>query len=117
LLWTRETDFPLSENHVVSTRIGLDNNQPTKRQVHLDFAGPALDTIPESEPPTAIVNCSGNAKIYETQVIPNPLAHTWRVILKFEPQPENKDPVDLRCTLQRGGVPVSETWAFLWSPP
>lgn len=117
LLWTRERDFSLSDNKVVSTHIGLDNNEPAKRQVHLDFAGPLLDAIPEKEPPTAIVNCSPNAKIYETQVIPNPFAHTWRVVLKFEPQPGNTEPVDLRCTLQRDGVPVSETWVYLWSPP
>jgi glucans biosynthesis protein len=117
LLWTRETDFQLSENKVVATRIGLDPPSGTKRQVHLDFAGPALAKIPAGEPPEAVVHCSENAKIYETQVIWNPLNRTWRVVLKFEPQANDKDPVDLRCTLQKNGQPVSETWAYLWSPP
>lgn len=117
LLWTRERDFALSENHVLATRVGADGADATKRQVHIDFGGPELATIPEKEPPTAVASCSENAGIYENQVIFNPEDHTWRVILKFQPKPENKEPVNLRCTLQRNGKAVSETWAYLWSPP
>jgi glucans biosynthesis protein len=116
LLWTRETDFQLSSDRVVSTRIGADGRDPKKRQVHIDFAGETLDAIPASEPPKAVVSCSPNAKIYETQVLRNTSEDTWRVIIKFEPQSDNRDPVDLRCTLKRQGTAVSETWAYLWSP-
>ena len=117
LLWTRERDFQLSENQVLDTRIGAAERDSAKRQVHIDFGGLGLATIPPEEPPTAVVSCSENAGIYETQVLPNPSDRTWRVILKFEPKAGNKDPVDLRCTLQRGGKAVSETWVYLWSPP
>ncbi|HEX8296711.1 MAG TPA: glucan biosynthesis protein G [Chthoniobacteraceae bacterium] len=117
LHWTRESAGPLSENRVVSTRIGAELHDPKKRQVHLEYSGPKLDDIPEAEPPQAIVSCSENAKIYETQVIRNPLNKTWRVLLKFEPAADNKDPVDLRCTLKKGEEVVSETWTYLWSPP
>jgi glucans biosynthesis protein len=115
--WTRETDMKLSENRVVSTRVGAELHDAKRRQVHLDFAGPKLDAIPEGEPPTAVVNCSENAKIYETQVLRNTFNNTWRVMLKFEPAADNKQPVDLRCTLMKGEEAVSETWAYLWSPP
>lgn len=117
LLWTRETDFSLSDNRVISTRVGAELHDPRKRQVHLDFAGPRLETIPENTPPQAVASCSANAKIYETQVIWNPIQKSWRILLKFEPQAENKDPVDLRCTLKVGEETVSETWSYLWSPP
>jgi glucans biosynthesis protein len=117
VLWTREKDFSLSENRVVATRVGADSGDAKKRQVQLDFAGPQLAAIPDAEPPTAIVHCSENAKIYESQVLPNPFGHAWRVVLKFAPSAGNKEPVELRCTLQRNGAPVSETWDYLWSPP
>jgi len=117
LLWTREIDFTLSDNKVVATRVGAELHDAKKRQVHLDFAGPQLDAIPESTPPQAIASCSPNAKIYEVQVIRNPFENTWRVLLKFEPAAENKDAVDLRCTLKQGEKPVSETWVYRWMPP
>jgi periplasmic glucans biosynthesis protein len=116
LLWTRETDFKLSTDRVVSTRIGADGRDPKKRQAHLDFAGDTLDAIPAGEPPEAAVSCSPNARIYETQVLRDSYSKTWRVILKFEPTPDNRDPVELRCALKRQGKTVSETWAYLWSP-
>jgi glucans biosynthesis protein len=117
MLWTKEADIQLSPNHVVGTRIGPDGADTSKRQVQIDFAGPALDAIPNDHPPQAESSCSGNATIYATQVVKNPYTNTWRVILKFQPQQGNTGPVDLRCTLNDGGQPVSETWAYLWSPP
>jgi periplasmic glucans biosynthesis protein len=117
MFWTRETDMMLSENRVVATRIGGELHDAKKRQVHIDFRGPRLSAIQGEQAPTAVVNCSENAKIYETQVIRNPFEDTWRVMLKFEPAPDNKEPVDLRCTLKLGEETVSETWAYLWSPP
>ncbi len=102
---------------MVSTRIGAELHDAKKRQVHIDFDGPGLDAIPEQEPPKVIANCSKNAKIYETQALRNSFGGTWRVLLKFEPNEGNTEPVDLRCTLQRADKPVSETWTYLWSPP
>jgi glucans biosynthesis protein len=116
IVWTRETDFTLSENRVLSTRIGGELHNPKRRQVHIDFAGPRLSAIEGEQASAAIVNCSGNAKVYETQVIKNPFEETWRVFFKFEPASDNQEPVDLRCTLKLGEESVSETWEYLWSP-
>ena len=117
LYWTREADMrSLSENKVISTRIGADARFPKARQMIIDFAGPKLNTIPETSPPVAIANCSTNADIIENQVVRNPFENTWRVILKMQPKPGNVDPVDLRCTLQKGTNILSETWTYLWSP-
>lgn len=117
LLWTKETDFTLSENQVVNTMIGADSPDGKKRQVHIDFRGPKLDAIPVNAPPQAAVSCTANARIYETKVLRNEYAGGWRVLLKFEPEADTKEPVDLRCTLKQGDEAVSETWTYLWSPP
>ena len=50
----------------------------------------------------AIASCSDNAAIVDNYVVRNTVAGTWRVILKMQPKPGNHDPVDLRCTLQKG---------------
>jgi glucans biosynthesis protein len=117
MLWTRETDFQLSPNHVVGTRVGLDGRDPARREVQIDFSGPGLDALPVNAPPQAETSCSGNAIMSDVQVVKNPYANTWRVVLKFQPQQGNTGPVDLRSTLKSGGQPASETWVYLWSPP
>lgn len=110
-------DARLSENRVVSTRIGLDPSCVDCRQIVIDFDGPKLDAVPENEPPQAIANCSFNAVILNNLVIRNEDLGTWRVVLKMQPKSGNVDPVDLRCTLQRGTNILSETWTYQWSPP
>lgn len=115
LYWTRETDFKVSENKVISTRVGPDA-QFHAEQFVIDFAGPLFDAIPESRPPTAIASCSPNADIVDRLVFRNTFMNTWRVIVKMKPKPGNVDPVDLRCTLQDGTNAVGETWVYQWSP-
>jgi glucans biosynthesis protein len=116
-LWTRETEWQLSENKVVATRIGAELHAPQTRQVHLDFAGPKIDALTENDSPQVVASCSANAKIYETRALRNPFNKTWRAVVKFEPAAENKEPVELRCTLKKGEETLTETWSYLWSPP
>ncbi len=115
ILWGRE--LGLSANRVQSTRVGPESHDSRRRQIHIDFAGPLLDSAGENEAPLAVVSCTPNARIYETQVLRNSFSGGWRVLLKFEPLEGNQEPVDLRCTLKRGEAVVSETWAYLWSIP
>ena len=110
-------DIKLSENRAVSTRVGLDAHFADTQQFVIDFAGLKLAAVPESNPPEAIANCSTNAAIVDNLALPNPFINGWRVILKMQPKPGNKDPVDLRCTLQKGTNILSETWTYQWSPP
>ena len=116
LRWMSDTD-KLSDEKVVSTRMGLDSGYPNGRQFVIDFDGPKLDAIPESDLPQAVANCSANAVIVNNQVLRCYGLGTWRVILKMQPRPGNTDPVDLRCTLQKGTNLLSETWTYQWSPP
>jgi glucans biosynthesis protein len=118
LCWENaDADLKLSENRVVSTRIGLDSDNANTRVIMVDFAGPELDAIPEGNPPQAIASCSTNAAIVWNQTLRNTFLETWRVVLKMQPKPGNTDPVDIRCTLQRGTNILSETWTYQWSPP
>jgi glucans biosynthesis protein len=110
-------DLKLSENRVVSMRVGLDAHFENTRQFVMDFVGPKLEAVPDSEPPAAIANCSANAAIVDNLVLRNPFLNGWRVVLKMQPKPGNTDPVDLRCTLQKGTNILSETWTYQWSPP
>jgi periplasmic glucans biosynthesis protein len=122
LYWeSGDADLKWSENRVVSTRIGLDPSCADCRQIIIDFKGPKLDAIspdsPQSGWPRAIANCSTNAALLDSQVLPCPELKTWRVVLKMQPRPGNVDPVDLRCTLQKGTNILSETWTYQWSLP
>ena len=117
LFWTLENDMKLSQNRVISTRIGAHPRHADWRQIVIDFEGPRLAVIPESAPPVAIANCSENGTIAENQVFFNPIKRNWRVTLAMHPKDGNKDPVDLRCTLKKEDEVVSETWTYHWSPP
>ena len=112
-----DADVKLSENRAVATRVGIDTADPSCRQFIIDFKGPKLDGLPADNPPKLIANCSTNAVLVDVQTIPCPELKTWRAELKLRPNPGNKDPVDLRCTLQSGTNIVSETWTYQWSPP
>lgn len=117
LYWTRETDLKLSENKVIATRVGADPRNPRWRKFVVDFAGPKLSSLPKDRPPEALVTCSSNAVIPEVQVFHNPMTDSWRVIFKLEPgQASASEPVHIQCRLVKDGVPVAETWNYLWSP-
>lgn len=115
--WMREDEAALSENRILSTRIGADGRNPQRRMFVIDFIGPRVSAVPERTPPQAVPNCSWNATITETLVVWNPFDQAWRVVIKMDPAPDNRDPVDLRCTLEQNGQPLAETWTYHWSPP
>ncbi|HEU5126056.1 MAG TPA: glucan biosynthesis protein G [Verrucomicrobiae bacterium] len=118
LYWTRdEAEMKLAtQDKVLATRIGADPQDPQRRQFAIDFAGPKLNALSDNTPPQAIASCGTNAVIVENQVFRNPFRSSWRVMLKIEPKPGNKDSVDLRCTLKKGEEVLTETWTYLWSP-
>lgn len=118
LFWTRELDMKFSpDNKVVATRIGLAAQNSDARQIFIDFAGPQLEAIPSTNAPTAVVTCSTNAQIVANQVVWNPFDHTWRAVLKMQPNAGNSAPVDLTCTLERTNKVLAETWNYQWTPP
>jgi glucans biosynthesis protein len=117
LHWTREGDLKLSPNKVQATRIGADPRDPQRRQFAIDFSGPKLTALPDGTAPEAVASCSENGAVVESQVFLIPFNGVWRAIIKLEPKPGNKDPVDIRCTLKKGEEVLTETWTYHWSPP
>ena len=116
LSWTKdEVKVPVKQR-VVSTRLGVDPRNPQQREFVIDFAGTKPGGVTENTPPQAIASCSTNAAVVEAPVYRNPYDETWQVIMKVAPKPGNKDPVDIRCTLQQGEEVLSETWTYLWNP-
>jgi glucans biosynthesis protein len=111
-----ETESELSPNFVKATRVGASLQNPKVRQFAVDFAGPALEKLSESEAPVAVASCSPNAHLSENQTVRNPFDNSWRVILKLEPAADNRDPVNLRCTLKKGDTVLTETWDYQWIP-
>jgi glucans biosynthesis protein len=114
LYWTREQDIALSTNEVVSTRIGRDAANDKWHDFVIDYDLPKVTS--DDAAPKPVASCSTNAAIVDLQIFRNHAAKTWRVILKLQPKDNNKDPVDLRCTLKFGEEATSETWTYLWSP-
>jgi periplasmic glucans biosynthesis protein len=118
LLWgLNESDMKLmfDKDRVISTRVGADPRDPKVREFAIDFAGPKLKALTEANKPQAITSCSANAGISFSEVYYNKYSGSWRVVLKLEPH--NQDPVDIRCTLQKGEEVLTETWTYHWSPP
>jgi glucans biosynthesis protein len=107
----------LSPNRVVATRLGAAPENPRLREITLDFAGPALEKLTAEDPPEVVPFCSpGLGHFSKAMIIKNPLEPSWRVFLKFEPAADLKDPVNMRCTLKKGGAVLTETWDYLWNP-
>jgi glucans biosynthesis protein len=117
MYWTMETDKKLSQNKVLSTRIGADPRNAHVRQIAIDFSGSKLSALPKGIEPQAVVTCGTNGTIVDKQVFPTPVEGVWRAILKMEPKEENKEPVDITCVLKNGEEVLSETWTYYWSPP
>lgn len=111
-----DADLERSENRAVSTRVGIDPATPDCREFMIDFKGPKVDALTNGTP-RLVASCSANAVLVDAQPMPCPQLGTWRAELKMRPNPGNKDPVDLRCTLLNGTNIVSETWTYQWSPP
>ena len=108
----------LARTASIATRVGVDPRDPGKRQFVIDFDGPRLIVIPETDPPQAIASCSDNAAITECQVFPNP----YQPLVARDSQARAASPATrTRWTsgarLKKGEEIVSETWTYLWSPP
>jgi periplasmic glucans biosynthesis protein len=115
-LWTKETDLALSTEQVIWTRFGAALDDRSTREVHIEFDGPELRQIAEGEPPQVLASASPNASILDAFPGFNPVTGAWRAVIRFQPQPDSREPVDLRVNLQRGDETIGETWQYLWEP-
>jgi len=98
----------------IATRIGDAAEYPGAKKFVLDFSNAAgMDrNNPDSVKPVISLT-NGNLKGKHLQR--NDLGNAWRVFFDVEPI-DRTQPVEMRCFLQSGGLPRSETWTYFWNP-
>ena len=84
-------------------------------QFVIDFAGPALDALPEGAKVEAITTAGANARVLESLAYRNPATGAWRMTLRIErlKTTEPAQPIELRAFLQHNHQTLSETWTNL----
>jgi glucans biosynthesis protein len=87
-------------------------------QFVVDFAGPALDALPQDAKVEAITTAGSNARVVESLAYRNPATGAWRMTVRVERlKPANAaepvQPIELRAFLQYNQQTLSETWTNL----
>jgi glucans biosynthesis protein len=86
--------------------------QAQQTQFVIDFAGPALDALPEGAQVQAIASADANGRVLESNVYKNPATGAWRMTLRVQ-RLNPALPVELRAFLQYNQQTLSETWTNL----
>jgi len=103
---------------VTQSRRGSGYNKPDANtrvqqiQFVVDFAGPALDALPEGTPVQAIASADANGRVLESLVYKNPATGGWRLTLRVQ-RLNPLLPVELRAVLQYNNQTLTETWTNL----
>ena len=108
--------------------------QSQQSQFVIDFAGPALDALPEDAKVEAKVTASANARVLESLAYKNPATGAWRLTLRVErlnaapstattasaasaaQATQPAQPIELRAFLQHNSDTLTETWTNLITP-
>ena len=86
-----------------------------QQQLHVDFAGAALQALPAGAAVQAVAGANANVRGLRAHAYPNPERAGWRVSLDYE-RIDPRQPVELRLQLQLAGKLLSETWAYALAP-
>ena len=87
-------------------------------QFVIDFAGPALEALPDDAKVEAVTTASANARVVESLAYRNPATGAWRMTLRVErlknsESTQANQPIELRAFLQHNNHTLSETWTNL----
>lgn len=119
LRWQGDTLVRPPGAHVVQTRAGIGYREGSiergRTQLHLDFDGDALRSLPPGTEVEAVVTAGGNAERLRAHAYPNPAAGGWRVSIEFFRR-DPRQPVELRAFLRAGERVLSETWSYAIPP-
>ncbi len=87
-------------------------------QFVIDFAGPALDALPEGAQVQAIASADANGRVLESLAYKNPATGGWRMTLRVQRLDSGGParPIELRAFLQHDNHTLSETWTNLITP-
>lgn len=89
--------------------------QAQQVQFVLDFAGPALEALPEGAAVKAITTADANGRVLESIAYKNPATGGWRATLRVQ-RLDASQPIELRAFLQLDNNTLSETWTNLITP-
>ena len=117
--WTRD-DLPATTlARVQQTRRGHGfvgaPLPPGRQQLHVDFAGPSLQALPEGAAVEAVASANANVRALRANAYRHTERGGWRVSLDFE-RIDARQPVELRLQLQLAGKLLTETWAYALAP-
>lgn len=102
---------------VTQSRRGFGFSKPgtdlaSQVQYVIDFAGPALDALPEDARVEAVSSANANGRVLESMAYKNPATGAWRMTLRVQ-RLNAAQPVELRAFLKHDNHTVSETWTNL----
>lgn len=84
-------------------------------QYVVDFAGPALDALPDGAAVRAVATADANGRVLEQNAYPHPAGKSWRMTLRVQRLDPTR-PVELRAFLQHDTHILSETWTNIILP-
>lgn len=119
--WTLGEPVPTKLARVLQSRRGhgyVDADAPMpkgKQQLHIDFAGPALQALDSAAAVEAAVSANANVRGLRAHAYPNSERGGWRVNLDYE-RIDPRQPVELRLQLRLADHVLSETWAYALAP-
>ncbi len=119
LFWLAEDPYaPRGLAQVTATRIGRGNEpgKPRARDIFrivVEFAGRALDALPEGTLPEPVVSASRGTLL---QVMVEPVPGTRRLRIVFDLNAPGPEPVELRSYLRLADRALSETWLWQLRP-
>ena len=108
--WDPQEDQALAK--VTQVRGGLSFDHKN-RQFVIDFAGGVLKGRAETAPPDIDVNAA-KGQILNTTLQMMPGGQAWR--LSFQLAPGGEKQIEMQARLLDAGKPISEKWAYLWTP-
>ena len=94
---------------------GFTDLAPDETQYVVDFAGPALSSLPAAAEVKAVVSAGRHGKVMESNVYPNPASGAWRMTLRVK-RLEATQPIELRAYLQHSTHALTETWTTIIQP-
>ena len=119
--WQGKTQQLPPNGYVTQSRRGMGytqlsaQDQAQQVQFTLDFAGPALQGLPDGAAVKAVTTADANGRVLESIAYKNPVTGGWRATLRVQRLDAAK-PIELRTFLQLDNHTLSETWTNLITP-
>ncbi len=121
LYWGTVIPFGPALARTIATRTGIGGIVGVKRDYFswhfvVDFTGGELGALAKDAPVEAVVTVSRGTTEHVT-------AHYvaefngYRALFDVRPPDDDVQPIDLRLYLRVGGVALTETWIYQWTPP